>query len=53
MKLVKRRKPKIIRSVRYHKDKDPENHYREQLMLYALWRKESTDLIKDCQTCQE
>lgn len=53
MKLVKRRKPKIIRSVRYHKDKDPENHYREQLMLYAPWRKESTDLIKDCQTYQE
>ena len=53
MKLVKRKKPKIIRSVRYHKDKDPENHYREQLMLYSPWRKESTDLIKDCQTYQE
>ena len=53
MKLVKRRKPKIIRSVRYHKDKDPENHYREQLMLYAPWQKESTDLIKDCQTYHE
>lgn len=32
MKLVKRKKPKIIRSVRYQKDTDPENHYREQLM---------------------
>ena len=29
MKLVKRKKAKIIRYVRYHKEKDPENHYRE------------------------
>ena len=35
MKLVKRKKAKIIRYVRYHKDKDPEKHYREQLMLYT------------------
>ena len=53
MKLVKRKKAKIIRYVRYHKDKDPENHYREQLMLYTPWRKELIDLIKDCQTYQE
>ena len=36
MKLFKRTKPKIIRSVRFHISKDPENHYREQLMLYSL-----------------
>ena len=53
MKLVKRKKVKIIRYVRYHKDKDPEKHYREQLMLYTPWRKEDIDLIKDCQTYQE
>lgn len=53
MKLVKRKKPKIIRSVRYNKDKDPENHFREQLMLYTPWRNETTDLIKQCQTYQE
>ena len=53
MKLVKRKKAKIIRYVRYHKDKDPEKHYREQLMLYTPWRKENIDLIKDCQTYQE
>ena len=53
MKLVKRKKAKIICYVRYHKDKDPENHYREQLMLYTPWRKENIDLIKDCQTYQE
>ena len=50
VKVVKRKKPKIIRSVRYHKDKDPENHFREQLMLYAPWRNEGTDLMKECQT---
>ena len=32
MKLVKRKNPKIIHSVRYHKDKDPENYFREQLI---------------------
>lgn len=36
MKLVKRKKPGIIRSVRYNKEKDPGNYYREQLMLYIL-----------------
>ena len=45
LKLVKRKKPKIIRSVRYHKDKDPENHYREQLMLYIIPHGERKVLI--------
>ncbi|XP_078342943.1 uncharacterized protein LOC144628684 [Oculina patagonica] len=34
-KLIKRHKPKIIRSVRFNKNKDPENYSREQLMLYT------------------
>ena len=50
---MKRKKPKIIRSVRYQKDKDPENHYREKLMLYTPWRNESTDLINSSKTYQE
>lgn len=53
MKLVKRTKPKIIRSVRFHKSKDPENHYREQLMLYSPWRNENIDLLRNCETYQE
>ena len=53
MRLVKRKKPRIIRSVRYHKGKDPENHFREQLMLYTPWRNEKTDLIKNYTTYQE
>ena len=53
MKLVKCRKRKIIRSVRFHKEKDSENYFREQLMLYTPWRKETTDLQGDCQSYQE
>ncbi|XP_078383037.1 uncharacterized protein LOC144665645 [Oculina patagonica] len=52
-KLTKRRKPKIIRSVRFNKNKDPENYSREQLMLYTCWRNESKDLIENCKTYQE
>ena len=51
--LVKRQKPRIIRSVRFNKDKDPENYYREQIMLYTAWRNESRDLLKDFQTYQD
>ena len=40
MKLVKRKIGKIVRSVRFNKKKDPENYYREQLMLYTPWRNE-------------
>ena len=42
---VKRRRPRIVRSIRLHKDKDPENYYREQLMLYYPWRNEGKDLL--------
>ena len=53
MKLVKRKKARIIRSVRFNKENDPENYCREQLMLYTPWRNEEKDLIKDCKTYQE
>ena len=52
-KLVKRRNPRIIRSVRFSKEKDPQNYYREQLMLYTPWRNEQKDLLKGCQTYEE
>ena len=41
MKLVKRKKLKIIRSVSYNKDEDPENHFGEPLVLYTSWRNKS------------
>ena len=43
--LVKRSTPKVIRSVRFNKVKDPENDFREQLMLYTPWRNELQDLL--------
>ena len=36
-----RTKNKIIRFRRYSEKNDPENYYREMLMLYVPWRKES------------
>ena len=52
-KLVKRTVPKVIRSVQYNKSKNLKNHYREQLMLYTLRRKEDNDLISGCKTFEE
>lgn len=39
-----RKTSKIIRYVRYNKEQDPENYFREQLMLFYPWRKEEIDL---------
>ena len=44
--VYKRRKvPKVIRYVRYNKKKDPENYFREKLMLFMPWRNEAKDLL--------
>ena len=51
--LVKRQKSRIIRSVRFNKNKDPENYCKEQIMLYTAWRNETTDLLKDSETYQD
>ena len=44
-KYKKRKVPRIIRYVRYNKKRDPENYFREQLMLFVPWRNEQKDLI--------
>ena len=49
-KLVKRKKGKIIRSVRFNKENDRENYFKEQLMLYTPWRNELNDLIEGFET---
>ena len=36
-KYKKRKVPRIIRYVKYNKRKDPENYFREQLMLFVPW----------------
>ena len=42
--LYKRKKNKVIRFVNYRKHLDPENFYREKLLLYTPWRYEEKDL---------
>ena len=37
----------------YSKKKDPENHYRERLMLFLPWRNEETDLKGNCNSYKE
>ena len=44
-KYKKRKVPRIIRYVRYNRKRDPENYFREQLMLFVPWRNEQKDLI--------
>ena len=44
-KYKKRKVPRIIRYVKYNKKKDPENYFREQLMLFVPWRNERKDLL--------
>lgn len=48
--LKKRKKSKIICYVRYNKDQDPQNYYREQLMLFYPWRKEKEDLLGESES---
>ena len=36
---------KVKRYVKYNQTKDPENYYREQLMLFMPWRNEQKDLL--------
>ena len=49
----KRSKARIIRSVCFNKQVDPERHYRELIMLFTPWKNEETDLIGDFTSYQE
>ncbi|XP_044742323.1 uncharacterized protein LOC123304800, partial [Chrysoperla carnea] len=53
--IKKRQKPAIIRYRRYNMGTDPDNYFREQVMLYLPWRNENTDILsKDClEVCQQ
>lgn len=48
----KRSRARIIRSVWFNKERDPEKHYRELIMLFTPWRNEETDLIANCSSYQ-
>ena len=45
VKIVLRTKPNIIRYIKYSQKVDPENYFREQLMLFFPWRNEEVDLL--------
>ncbi|XP_048584895.1 uncharacterized protein LOC125567916 [Nematostella vectensis] len=44
-KTKKRAKARIIRSVWFNKEAEPEKYYRELLMLFTPWRNEETDIL--------
>ena len=49
-RIVLRRKPKILRYVKYNLKIDPENYFREQLLLFYPWRNEEKDLLNGHET---
>ena len=44
-KTRRRSKARVLRSVWFNKQKEPEKHYRELLMLFTPCRNEATDLL--------
>ena len=44
-KTRRRSKAWVLRSAWFNKQKEPEKHYRELLMLFTPWRNEETDLL--------
>ena len=52
-KTKKRSKARIIRSVWFNKEAEPEKHYRELIMLFTPWRNEDTDLLGKFSSYQE
>ena len=51
--IKQRRVPRILRYVYYNVKRDPENHYRERLMLFFPWRNEEQDLYGGYKTYKE
>lgn len=52
-KTKKRSKARIIRSVWFNKETDPEKHYPELVMLFTAWRNEEVDLLGPYSSYQE
>ena len=51
--IKKRKVSRVIRYVNYNIKKDPQNHYRERLMLFLPWRNEEEDLYGGFKTYEE
>jgi hypothetical protein len=49
----KRTQARVIRSVWFNKDAQPEKYYRELIMLFTPWRNEQTDLMGNYSSFQE
>jgi hypothetical protein len=49
----KRTQARVIRSVWFNKEAQPEKHYRELIMLFTPWRNEQTDLMGNYSSFQE
>ena len=52
-KYKKRTKARVIRSVFYNKEANPEKHYRELIMLFTPWRSEEIDLLGNFASYQD
>ena len=53
VRIVLRNRSKIIRYVHYSEKVNPENYYREQLMLFRPWRNERIDLLNGFETFKD
>ena len=51
--IKKRKVPRVLRYVNYNIKHDPENHYRERLLLFLPWRNELLDLYGEFGTYEE
>ncbi|XP_028417946.1 uncharacterized protein LOC114542642 [Dendronephthya gigantea] len=49
----KRSRSRVIRSVWFNKEAQPEKHYRELIMLFTPWRNEQTDLLRNYSSFEE
>ena len=50
--IKKRSNSRVIRSVWFNREVQPEKHYRELLMLFTAWRNEENYLISQCSSFQ-
>ncbi|XP_033729556.1 uncharacterized protein LOC117318706, partial [Pecten maximus] len=53
IKIRKRKNDRVIRFVGFSKKTNPENYYREKLLLYLPWRNEQKDILGNCDTHEE
>ena len=51
--IKKRSQARIIRSIWFNREAQPEKHFRELLMLFTPWRNEVTDLSKNYSSYEE